>query len=299
MNRMHRWVAVTLALIPTASAAAYAFAPSDVVRAVGGIAFLGCLACGLAFAGIVHWLRARHRVRELGPQAVAKRAELDGPAPVGEVFIEGTIAAPAEELVAPLSGDACLFYEVVTERLGKDSDGDWGWVTVERETRGTTFLLVEGQGTVEIDAPEPHCDLVPPHVFGIVNPDHHGVRDWRAIHSAADADVLRACGGELRYVERRLKRGDRMRIEGTARSRKDGGWSFVPRAGREPPRAGPDDPLADEPLSSRITSPRAAALEGGILVALAGVLFVWTIMSAMNFAAGSAHATASITSLAP
>lgn len=221
-----------------AGALALALAATPGLRAAGALA-LALAGIALATSGSLA-LRATARERE-EERSRETAHDLASLAP-GPAVAEGTVAPGPERQLAPLSRDRCVWYDVRMERLGRASDGTWGWVLIARETRGSPFEIDDGSARVRA-RPASDAALEGLHRFESVNPAHERVREWRERHvrgthgGGVPDDALANQGLELRFIELRLKVGDAVRVHGHASRLPDGLALDVRHARPAAPRA--------------------------------------------------------------
>jgi hypothetical protein len=118
--------------------------------------------CG--FAGIVFGIRMMLKQKKMGnvpfkkPSEIAQQGDQAGDAR-GMVSTEGVAQLAPQPLVAPMSGQPCIAYEIVIERKWekyvkgqKGMEKRTGSTNVFSEFRGSVFAIGDGQGSVFVDA---------------------------------------------------------------------------------------------------------------------------------------------------
>lgn len=283
------------AALPLALAGAFALAiPVDPrARGAGGVA-LALAGAALALSSALKW---RNAVAARDARARASAETTIAAARPGSVVLEGIVANAPERLVAPLSRDPCLWFDVRMERLGRLAGG-WGWHEIARETRALPFTISDATGTIVVHAP-PGARLDALHRFESVNPAHERVREWRTRQARdlapdlSDASLANQ-GLDLRFIETRLKSGDAILASGTL---VDTGGERALRLESALPASATAGLRAREPDARRDATAAPRALDG--LAAAAGVALLVLGIAAALGATPEATVARALSALAP
>lgn len=288
------------ASLPLALAGAFALAiPVDPrAHAAGGVA-LALAGAALAISSLSKW-RSAAAARDARERA---HAATIAAAQEGEVVLEGVVATAPERLLAPLSCDPCLWFDVRMERLGRLTGGGWGWHEIARETRALPFTMSDPTGTIRVHVPS-GARLDALHRFESVNPAHERVREWRTRQARdlapdlTDASLANQ-GLDLRFIETRLKCGDAILASGTISG--NGGNrvlhldTALPASATAGLRA--REPDAREPDARRHAAATPLARDG--LAAAAGVALLLAGIAAALGATPEATVARALSALAP
>lgn len=149
--------------------------------------------CGAGLIGAFTQLRHARRMEDLPTSRIRSAAQ-------GYVELEGVVQLmPGPDIVSPLSGARCAWWQYRVEHLETDEDGRRPrWRTLESATSDSLFLLLDGSGACVIDP-----------VGATVHPSLH--RRWRGRsrrpgYFPRKTEWLPA--GRYRYSEQLLRIGE-------------------------------------------------------------------------------------------
>jgi hypothetical protein len=94
-----------------------------------------------------------------------------------EVWVRGVVVPTAPVMRAPLTGRACVFYEITAEQLGPGGQ----WQRSHHEVGGEPFALDDGTGVAAVDAAGAQLELTERAIHGWAGDHVNPIRTREAI----------------------------------------------------------------------------------------------------------------------
>jgi hypothetical protein len=208
--------------------------------------YLGFLLLAIAVAAIVVGIIQRGKMKRILAAPFAKTGQALASADAkGQVSFQGTVQ-PAQQLLAPVSGQPCLYYEIEIkqewEKHVQTEDGskkETGTDTAHEDKAGSMFYVNDGSGPVAVNATEAvdaklekTFDEKKSYGWGDISFGHYHAHIHRPSDSSKHATATRCiekiipASGEIFVLGK---------VEGTAVQKRDGmlGKLMLAREGRD------------------------------------------------------------------
>lgn len=163
------------------------------------------------------------------PEAVARREMDQRPIvpiqalKIGDTArIAGVIRDDGVTLSGPLSGEACVWFEVEVEESRTRNDREV-WDTILKESSVTSFIVEDTTGSVVVRSPSVEVIARPDRVadVGTFHDATEAQRAFLAKHDLSDTGSL-GLNRRLRFTERTLSLGERVSVIGRVTTSEEG-----------------------------------------------------------------------------